>query len=39
MVKTRRYGAMMQISPAVLEVNGLGEFGCKVEPVYIRAAR
>jgi hypothetical protein len=31
MVKTRRYGAMMQISPAVLEVNGLGEFGCTVE--------
>jgi hypothetical protein len=22
------------IDPAVLEVNGLGEFGCKVEPVY-----
>jgi hypothetical protein len=22
------------IAPAVLEVNGLGEFGCKVEPVY-----
>jgi plasmid replication initiation protein len=22
------------IGPAVLEVNGLGEFGCKVEPVY-----
>jgi hypothetical protein len=22
------------ISPAVLEVNGLGEFGCKVEPVF-----
>ena len=34
MVKTRRYGAMMQISPAVLEVNGLGEFDCTVEPVF-----
>ena len=22
------------IDPAVLEVNGLGEFGCKVEPIY-----
>jgi Initiator Replication protein len=22
------------IGPAVLEVNGLGEFGCKVEPIY-----
>ena len=22
------------MDPAVLEVNGLGEFGCKVEPVY-----
>jgi plasmid replication initiation protein len=22
------------IDPAMLEVNGLGEFGCKVEPIY-----
>ena len=27
------------IDPAVLEVNGLGEFGCKVEPSPMRAAR
>jgi hypothetical protein len=41
-VARRRAGKLVQffhlrqraIDPAVLEVNGLGEFGCKIEPVY-----
>jgi len=28
------HGPPLTVDPAVLEVNGLGEFGCKVEPVY-----
>ncbi|MBV8890876.1 MAG: replication initiation protein [Acidobacteria bacterium] len=34
--KLRAFKSLKQraIDPAVLEVNGLGEFGCKVEPIY-----
>jgi hypothetical protein len=34
MLKEFKHFKSRAIDPAVLEVNGLGEFGCKVDPVY-----